>query len=130
MPFHSFALSLHNKTKKAMIEGLVSVIMPTYNSGKFLAESIESILNQTYKHLELLITDDCSSDEDTINLLEKYQKEDNRVRVVSLKQNSGPGVARNHSIERQMDAKQIGNTAGNDDENWQGSMLLVIHYLR
>ena len=100
MPFHSFALSLHNKTKNAMIEPLVSVIMPTYNSGKFLAESIESILNQTYKHLELLITDDCSSDEDTINLLEKYQKEDNRVRVVSLKQNSGPGVARNHSIER------------------------------
>ena len=83
-----------------MIEGLVSVIMPTYNSGRFLAGSIESILNQTYQNLELLITDDCSSDVNTINLLKKYQKEDDRVKVVFLKENSGPGVARNNSIER------------------------------
>ena len=86
--------------KPIMIEGLVSVIMPTYNSGKYLADSIESVLNQTYQHLELLITDDCSSDADTIDLLKKYQQEDNRVKVVFLKENGGPGVARNNSIER------------------------------
>ena len=86
--------------KPIMIEGLVSVIMPTYNSSKYLADSIESLLNQTYQHLELLITDDCSSDADTINLLMKYQQEDDRVKVVFLKENGGPGVARNNSIER------------------------------
>ena len=83
-----------------MTEGLVSVIMPTYNSSCFLADSIESILNQTYKKIELLITDDCSSDKNTINLLRKYEKEDDRVKIVFLHENMGPGYARNNSIER------------------------------
>lgn len=83
-----------------MEEGLVSVIMPTYNSGRFLAQSIDSILNQSYKHLELLVTDDCSSDSYTIAILKHYAEKDNRVKVVYLKENKGPGVARNNAIER------------------------------
>ena len=83
-----------------MTEGLVSVIMPTYNTVAFLADSIESILNQTYTNLELLITDDCSSDKNTIDLLNKYAQKDDRVKLAFLKENLGPGVARNNAIER------------------------------
>ena len=51
-------------------EDLVSVIMPTYNASKYLADSINSILNQTYKNLELLITDDASTAPITLQLLQ------------------------------------------------------------
>ena len=42
--------------------GLVSIIMPSYNASRFIAESIKSVLAQTYQNWELLITDDCSKD--------------------------------------------------------------------
>ena len=77
---------------------LVSVIMPTYNSSKFVAESINSILNQTYLNFELLITDDCSSDE-TVSILKNFEKRYLNIKVFSLAINSGAGVARNNSIK-------------------------------
>ena len=83
-----------------MTEGLVSVIMPTYNSGPFLAESIDSILNQTYRHLELLIADDCSTDQTTIDILHGYAQKDSRVKVVFMDENRGAGEARNNAIKR------------------------------
>ena len=73
--------------------------MPTYNASKFLADSIESVLGQTYQNLELLITDDCSSD-NTRNILKEFAQQDSRVKVEYLQENGGPGIARNHSIER------------------------------
>ncbi len=85
--------------KQYMREKLVSVIMPTYNAGKYLADSIESVLSQTHSNLELLITDDCSTD-NTRDILESYSKKDKRVKVLYLDKNSGPGIARNKSIER------------------------------
>ena len=45
-----------------MIDGLVSIIMPSWNTGKFIAESIQSVVNQTYENWELIIVDDCSTD--------------------------------------------------------------------
>ena len=82
-----------------MNQELVSVIMPTFNAGRYIADSIESILNQTYTNLELLITDDCSSDE-TRTILTEFSMRDPRVKVEYLKDNYGPGIARNKSIER------------------------------
>lgn len=82
-----------------MQENLVSVIMPTFNASKFLADSIESILAQTYSNLELLITDDCSTD-GTHDILQSFSEKDSRVKVMYLKENRGPGIARNKSIER------------------------------
>ena len=79
-------------------KGLVSVIMPTYNSGRFVAESIESILNQTYTHLELLITDDGSTD-DTPQIIRSYEQKDSRIRYFAMSDNMGAGHARNLSIE-------------------------------
>lgn len=78
--------------------GLVSVIIPVYNTGPMLAECIESILRQTYNNVELLITDDGSDDETTLRILSDYAAKDERVRVLRLEKNMGAGRARNHSI--------------------------------
>lgn len=56
-----------------MIENLVSIIMPSYNTEKYISESIESVIAQTYKNWELLIIDDCSEDL-TIQIIQKYLK--------------------------------------------------------
>jgi len=73
--------------------------MPTYNGEKFLADSIESILAQTYHNWELVISDDCSSSQATIDILKKYSEKDKRIRVFYLKENKGAGFARNNSIK-------------------------------
>ena len=83
-----------------MEQELVSVIMPTYNGEEFIAESIDSILNQTYKNLELLITDDNSTSQAFLDLLDSYAEKDNRIKIFHLDKNYGPGVARNNSIKK------------------------------
>ncbi len=82
-----------------MEKDLVSVIMPSYNTSKFIGASIESVLKQTYKNLELLISDDHSTDPETIELLKQYAKKDPRVRIFLLPENNGAGYARNNSIK-------------------------------
>ena len=81
------------------MQDLVSIIMPSYNSGKYIARSIESILSQTYQNWELLITDDNSKD-DTQEILRRFAAKDFRVRVFQMTSNKGPGYARNYSIEQ------------------------------
>lgn len=80
------------------MEELVSVVMPTYNASRYLADSIEGVLSQTYSNLELIITDDCSSDHQTLTLLDHYAQQDKRVHVIKLSENHGAGYARNTSI--------------------------------
>lgn len=79
---------------------LVSVIMPTFNECRFLVESIESVLHQSYSNLELLITDDHSVNAQVREILTDYATRDARVRVFFLEENKGPGYARNNSIEQ------------------------------
>ena len=51
-----------------MVNGLVSIIMPSWNTAKFIGKSIQSVLDQTYKNWELLIVDDCANDDtDSVN---------------------------------------------------------------
>lgn len=83
-----------------MQKALVSVIMPTFNASRFLADSIESILGQTYEELELLITDDGSTDALTLQILKDFSQKDSRVKVEYLQGNSGSPYARNQSIQR------------------------------
>lgn len=83
-----------------MHEELVSVIMSTFNTGRLLSQTIDSILTQTHHNLELLITDDHSTDEVTLSILRRYREQDARIDVVFLSENGGPGHARNKSIER------------------------------
>lgn len=72
--------------------------MPAYNTGRIIRESIDSVLSQTYTNLELLISDDHSSDAETAAILREYASRDSRVRVFFMKENGGAGGARNNSI--------------------------------
>lgn len=76
----------------------VSVITPFYNSEKFLEETIQSIINQTYPNWELLLINDASKDNSQI-IAEKYCAKDNRIKIFKLEKNSGAGVARNTGIQ-------------------------------
>lgn len=77
---------------------LVSVITPTYNSEKFISETIDSILGQSYTNLELILIDDASLDS-TREVLNTYKKRDPRIVMIFLEKNSGSGIARNRGIE-------------------------------
>lgn len=81
-----------------MFKDKVSVITPTYNAARFLEETINSVLNQTYDNFEMIIVDDCSMD-NTLEIALKYSEIDSRVRVYKLEENSGAAVARNKAIE-------------------------------
>lgn len=73
--------------------------MPSYNVEKFIEESINSVLAQTYQNWELLITDDVSKD-NTVSIVKKYAKNEPRIHLVEKTNNGGAGQARNDSILR------------------------------
>ena len=81
-----------------MIEGVVSIIMPSYNAARFIGESINSVLLQTYSNWELLIVDDCSKD-NSVEVVRKFANIDKRVVLFSLEKNVGAAAARNVAIE-------------------------------
>ena len=62
-----------------MEKGLISVITPTYNCANFIGETIESVQAQTYQQWEMIIVDDCSTD-NTKEIADKYIKEDSRIK--------------------------------------------------
>lgn len=78
--------------------GLVSIITPSFNCSKFVEKTIKSVLRQTYTNWELIITDDCSTD-NSVEIIQRFVDMDSRIRLLKLKKNSGAGVARNKSIE-------------------------------
>ena len=78
--------------------GLVSIITPSYNAGKYIGEMIESIQSQSYTNWELIITDDCSTD-DTREVIKYYVESDSRIKLFKLQVNSGAGLARNNSLK-------------------------------
>ncbi len=75
---------------------LISVIIPNYNNENYIGEAIESILNQTHKNLELVVVDDCSSD-NSINVIKGYK--DNRIIFLQNDSNSGSSFSRNRGIK-------------------------------
>lgn len=81
-----------------MIEGLVSVIMPSYNASRFIAKSINSVLLQTYSNWELLIVDDCSKD-NSAEIVRKFTDIDKRMKLFLLEKNAGAATARNVALE-------------------------------
>ena len=83
-------------------DGLVSIITPAYNAAAYIAETIESVLVQTYLNWEMLIANDCSKD-NTAEIVQSYAKKDKRINLINLKQNSGTAIARNAAIQNAKD---------------------------
>lgn len=76
----------------------VSVVMPTYNRQAYLAEAIDSVLNQTFKDFELIVVDDGSTD-DTRLLMQYFTEKDKRVKYLLNQTNSGISFSRNRGIK-------------------------------
>ena len=76
--------------------GLVSIIMPSYNTANYIAESIQSVLAQSYKDWELIIVDDCSTD-NTDEVVKPYLL-DERIKYLKNEKNSGAAVSRNKAL--------------------------------
>jgi len=105
-----------------MYDSKISVCMATYNGQKYLSQQIDSIINQSYKNLEIIICDDNSTD-NTLQLLEKYAQTDSRIRVV--KNSSNLGYVKNFE-------KAIGLSTGeyialsDQDDIWEEDKLEVL----
>ena len=75
----------------------ISVLVPVYNAEKYIEKCIKSIINQTYKNIEIILIDDESKD-DSLNIMKKMQKQDDRIKIISIK-NQGVADARNKALE-------------------------------
>ncbi len=83
--------------RSASKTSLVSIIVPVYNAESFLEDTIKTVLDQSYKDWELILINDCSTDNSEL-VYEQY-KNDRRIHWVDLKKNSGPAVARNYGVD-------------------------------
>lgn len=75
----------------------ISVVIPIYNTEKFLVKTLDSVINQTYKNLEIICVNDGSTD-NSLNILTSYAKNDFRIKIIN-KPNSGLSDARNTGID-------------------------------
>lgn len=100
------------------MDNLVSIIMPSYNTRKYIEESINSVLKQTYSNWELIIIDDCSID-DTDIIVKPYLS-DKRIRYLKNKKNKGAAVSRNRAL-REIKGKWIAFL--DSDDLWKPQKL-------
>jgi teichuronic acid biosynthesis glycosyltransferase TuaG len=82
-----------------MEKPLVSIITPSFNSDKFIIETIQSVQNQTHQNWEMIIVDDCSTD-NTTSIIEQFVINDNRIHFLQLEKNSGAGIAREMALSK------------------------------
>jgi glycosyltransferase involved in cell wall biosynthesis len=91
----------------------VTIIVPSFNVADTIATTLDSLLVQTWSNLEIIVVDDCSTD-NTFEIVEKYSKLDNRIRLLQTEFNSGSYVARNVAL-RYTDSEFI---TVNDADDW------------
>lgn len=78
---------------------LITIITPCYNAASFISQAIESVLDQSFENWEMIIVDDCSSD-DSLSIIQKYAEEDSRIRYLQTNKPSGsPTLPRNMGIK-------------------------------
>lgn len=78
---------------------LISVITPAFNAEKFIVDTIESVLSQTYENWEMIIVDDCSSD-NTARVVKEYCDKDSRISLIRHSTNQGVAAARNTALSK------------------------------
>lgn len=100
-----------------IITPLVSVVIPVYNRDDTVGRAISSVLNQSYKNFELIVVDDCSSD-NSLKVICEFQ--DERIRVIALKRNLGANAARNKGI---MEARGEYVAFQDSDDEWDKDKL-------
>lgn len=105
----------------------VSIIIPTYNSYDTIEDTLNSVINQTYRNFEIIVVDDCSTD-DTLKKLEEYKNRDSRIEIVSLENNSGAATARNCGLNK-ADGQYIAFLDA-DDMWMQKKLELQIEYMK
>lgn len=110
-----------------MNNDLVSIIMPAYNTERFISESIESVLSQTYESWELIICDDSSSD-NTKSIARSYSMKDNRINVIDNFFKKGAAGARNSCIDN-VNGKYIA-FLDSDDLWYPDKIKLQIDYMK
>ena len=96
---------------------LVSIIMPSYNTADYISDSIKSIQSQSYQNLELLIVDDCSTD-NSLDVI--FSFDDSRIRLLQNKKNSGAALSRNYAL-REAKGKWIAFL--DSDDTWESIKL-------
>lgn len=99
--------------------GVVSIVMPNYNGEKYLSETLESIMLQTYPFWELLFVDDCSTDR-SVEIVESYH--DDRIKIFKNDVNSGAATSRNRAL-REAKGKWIAFL--DSDDLWEPDKLLT-----
>ena len=108
-------------------DGLVSVIIPAYNSAKHISKSVNSVFAQTFENFEIIIVDDYSTD-NTREVIKKLSEYDQRVRYVFLEKNSGAAVARNTGMAN---AKGRYIAFLDSDDVWEPNKLSIqMSYLK
>ena len=95
---NSGGIRLQKNTMSSIQNDLVSIIMPSYNCGRFVEESIRSILAQTYENWELIFIDDYSSD-NTIRIVSELRDKDKRIQIYQNVSNMGAAVTRNNALK-------------------------------
>ena len=86
-------------TGKEEAQPLVTVITPIFNAQNFIAETIESVIDQTYQNWEMIIVDDCSTD-NSRDIVKKYEVKDSRIKLIELEVNfGGPARPRNVGLD-------------------------------
>lgn len=80
------------------MDELISVIVPIYNTGKYLVECVESLRKQTYSNIEIILVDDGSTDA-SIEICDEFAEKDSRIRVFH-KKNEGSAIAKNFGIQQ------------------------------
>lgn len=84
--------------ERKFVKDLVSVITPVYNAERFIGQTLESMLAQTYENIEFILVDDCSSD-NSAQIIQSYKKQYSNIVYHLQEQNMGAGVARNKALE-------------------------------
>lgn len=100
---------------------LITVIVPAYNAEDTIGVALQSLSDQTWNNIEVLVADDCSTD-NTRAVVKAFSEKDDRIRLVEVPQNGGPYVARNYAL---LEAKGVFVTC-NDADDWSHAQKLEL----